>query len=49
MIVMAVAFAACQQDASKNWFKGDLEAARAEAGRRDTVVMIEFYADWCMV
>ena len=47
MIVMAVAIAACHQDTSKTWFKGDLEAARAEAGRRDTVVMIEFYADWC--
>jgi thiol-disulfide isomerase/thioredoxin len=44
---MAVAIAACQQDTSKTWFKGDLEAAQAEAGRRDTVVMIEFYADWC--
>ena len=44
---MAVVCAACQQDASKTWFKGDLEAAQAEAGRRDTVVMIEFYADWC--
>ena len=47
MTVLAVAIAACQQDTSKTWFKGDLEAARAEAGRRDTVVMIEFYADWC--
>ena len=45
--VMAVAIAACQQDTSKTWFEGDLEAARAEAGRRDTVVMIEFYTDWC--
>jgi thioredoxin-related protein len=47
MTVMVAAIAACQQDASKTWFKGDLEAARAEAGRRDTVVMIEFYTDWC--
>ena len=47
MTVMAVAVAACQQHASKTWFKGDLEAARAEAERRDTVVMIEFYTDWC--
>ena len=45
--VMAVAIAACQQDTSKTWFEGDLEDARAEAGRRDTVVMIEFYTDWC--
>jgi thioredoxin-related protein len=47
MTVLAVANAACRQGTSKIWFKGDLEAARAEAGRRDTVVMIEFYTDWC--
>ena len=47
MTALVVAIAACQQDTSKIWFKGDLEAARAEAGRRDTVVMIEFYTDWC--
>ena len=47
MVAMAVAFTACQQDPAKIWFKGDLEAALAEAGRRDTVVMIEFYAEWC--
>jgi len=39
--------AACQLDTSGLWFSGDLEAARAEAGTRDTMVMIEFYADWC--
>jgi len=39
--------AACQPDTSKTWFKGDLEAARAEARTRGTMVMIEFYADWC--
>jgi thioredoxin-related protein len=47
MMAMAVAFTACQQGPSTVWFKGDLEAAQAEAGRRDTVVMIEFYAEWC--
>jgi thioredoxin-like negative regulator of GroEL len=29
------------------WFKGDLESAQAEAMERNTVVMIEFYTDWC--
>ncbi len=38
---------ACQPGTSGLWFSGDLEAARAEAGTRDTMVMIEFYADWC--
>ena len=47
MAVMAVVITACQQDTSKTWFQGDLEAAQGEAGRRDTVVMIEFYTDWC--
>jgi thioredoxin-related protein len=47
MIVATVGIAACQRDTSKTWFDGDLEAAQAEAEKRDTVVMIEFYADWC--
>ena len=47
MAVTVVGMAGCHQDTSKTWFKGDLEAARAEADRRDTVIMIEFYADWC--
>jgi len=47
VIVALAGIAACQRDASKIWFKGDLEAARAEATARDTVVMIEFYAEWC--
>jgi thioredoxin-related protein len=41
------AVAACQRDAPSTWFKGDLEAARTVATERDTVVMIEFYTDWC--
>ena len=47
MAVAVVWLAACQRDTSKTWFKGDLEGARAEAGNRDTVVMVEFYTDWC--
>jgi thioredoxin-related protein len=47
VIVATVGIAACQRDASKIWFKGELEDAQAEAAERDTVVMIEFYADWC--
>jgi thioredoxin-related protein len=47
MTAMAVVTAACQQDGPKTWFNGDLESARAEAARRNTVVMIEFYTDWC--
>ena len=47
MAVAVVWLAACQRDTSKTWFKGDLESARAEAGNRDTVVMVEFFTDWC--
>ena len=47
MIVATVGIVACQRDTSKTWFDGDLEAAQAEAEKRDTVVMIEFYTDWC--
>jgi thioredoxin-related protein len=47
VILAAVGIAACQRDTSKTWFKGDLEAAQAEAAQRGTVVMIEFYTDWC--
>jgi thioredoxin-related protein len=47
MVVATVGVAACHRDASQMWFKGDLAEAQVEAGRRNTVVMIEFYADWC--
>jgi hypothetical protein len=49
LLVMMAAFgiSACRYDASIPWFSGDLDAARVEAGTRDTVVMIEFYAEWC--
>ncbi len=46
-VLAALGFAACRPDSSTTWFSGSLEAARAEAGTRDTMVMIEFYADWC--
>jgi thioredoxin-related protein len=48
LVIMATfGVVACQRSTSKTWFDGDLEAARAEAARRNTVVMIEFYTDWC--
>jgi thioredoxin-related protein len=46
-VVLTVGMTACQWEISKFWFNGDLEAALAEAGASDTVVMIEFFADWC--
>jgi thioredoxin-related protein len=46
-VVLTVGMAACQWETSTIWFNGDLEAAQAEANARDTVVMIEFFTDWC--
>ena len=37
----------CRQQAASVWFKGDLDAAVAAARQRDTLVMVEFYTDWC--
>ena len=37
----------CQRTAPVVWFEGDFEAALSEAGARRTVVMAEFYTDWC--
>ena len=45
--VSAICLAACQRTAPVQWFEGDLEAALAEAGARRTVVMAEFYTEWC--
>jgi thioredoxin-related protein len=47
VIAATIGVVGCQQNASKLWFQGDLEAAQAEAAERDTVVMVEFYTDWC--
>ena len=46
-VLATLGIAACRPDSSTTWFSGSLEAARAEAEARDTMVMIEFYADWC--
>lgn len=45
--VALVGVAACQRDAQPVWFEGDLDAAVKEAAARNTVVMAEFYTDWC--
>jgi thioredoxin-related protein/tetratricopeptide (TPR) repeat protein len=47
LVAVLVGLAACQRDATTTWFKGGVEDAQAEAAARDTVVMIEFYTDWC--
>lgn len=48
LIVLAVLGAAsCQREDIPVWFDGNLESALAAAETRDTVVMAEFYTDWC--
>jgi thiol-disulfide isomerase/thioredoxin len=42
-----VAAAACQREAQPVWFEGGFDAAFDEAAARNTVVMAEFYTDWC--
>ena len=39
--------AACYREAPTVWFDGTFQSALAEAEKRDTVVMAEFYTDWC--
>ncbi len=46
LMVATLLVTACQQD-SGVWFTGDFAAAKARAGERDTLVMLDFYTDWC--
>ena len=46
-VVAVFAAAACRYEQKQVWFVGDFEAARAEAANRGTLVMVEFYTDWC--
>lgn len=49
-VVTAVAIGvvpACQVAEDGPWFEGDMAAVRAAAAERGTLVMIEFYTDWC--
>lgn len=46
MLAVLVAVS-CRYEANEVWFKGDFESAKAEAATRGTVVMVEFYTDWC--
>lgn len=46
-VVGALCLPACHSGPSVAWFEGDLDAALAAAADRQTVVMAEFYTDWC--
>ncbi len=49
-VVLALAtvpFAGCRGGGDSAWFRGDVPQAIAEAGSRNTLVMVEFFTDWC--
>ncbi len=47
LLTAGIVFAAACQPGNGVWFKGDMTQATATAGERDTLVMMEFYTDWC--
>ncbi len=46
-VVVIFGVASCRYEKETVWFTGDIESAAAEAVSRGTVVMVEFYTDWC--
>lgn len=47
LIAMAVAMLACGSPVDDLWFDGDLDQAIEAASEKDTLVFIEFDAEWC--
>lgn len=47
LALAAVPLAACRGGARTAWFTGDVSQAVAEAANRNTLVMVEFFTDWC--
>lgn len=47
LIAMAAAMLACGSPADDLWFEGDLDQAIKTAAERDTLVLVEFNAEWC--
>lgn len=45
--VLAASLIACGTTEEGSWFEGDFAQAQAEAQQRDTLIMIDFYTDWC--
>ena len=46
-VFAAMGFSACQVESPPVWFDGTFQEALTDAAQRDTVVMVEFYTDWC--
>lgn len=47
LIAMASAMLACGSPVDDFWFEGDLDQAIQEAAEKDTLVLVEFNAEWC--
>jgi len=47
LIAMAVSLMACGSPVDDLWFEGDLDQAIKEAAEMDTLVLVEFNAEWC--
>jgi len=47
IVFFVLGTAACHREAPTVWFDGSFQSALGDAGKRDTVVMAEFYTDWC--
>jgi thioredoxin-related protein len=47
VLVAILGLGACRQGGTGIWFKGDFDAALALAKNRQTLVLLEFYTDWC--
>ncbi len=46
-VVAVLGAVSCRYEEKSVWFNGDFESARTEAATRGTLVMLEFYTDWC--
>lgn len=46
-VFAAMGLSACQFESPPVWFDGTFQEALTHAAQQDTVVMVEFYTDWC--
>jgi len=46
-VLAVMGISACRVEPPSVWFEGNFQTALTDAAERDTVVMVEFYTDWC--
>jgi hypothetical protein len=44
-VAAVLTLAGCEQADRGPWFSGDMEAAKAAAAARDTLIVMDFYSD----